>query len=131
MLFVLCLSCVCVFVEHFVYSFDIADEGRVVMVSAGEVHILLFEICFSDFEPTVVFFQPLYALFQSGRMASIIPMVTIIPYVADLCVNKSLHAYYMPINKTALHAYHLVDYPVAHPYGSYQYEHIDYQFQQI
>ena len=79
-----------VFVKHFVYCFDITDEGRVVMVSAGEVHILLFEICFSDFEPTVVFFQPLYALFQSGRMASIIPMVTIILYVADLFVNKSL-----------------------------------------
>lgn len=66
MLFVLYLSCVCVFVEHFVYSFDIADEGRVVMVSAGEVHILLFEICFSDFEPAAVSLQPTDTICKSA-----------------------------------------------------------------
>ena len=60
-----------------------------ITVSAGEIHILLFKICFPDFKPAIVFLKPLYAVFQPVGLSRFVPKVSVEPCVTNLFVDES------------------------------------------
>jgi hypothetical protein len=93
-----------VLVVDFVHRFVVDDEGRMITITPGEVHILLFKICFPYLKPTSVILEPFDALIQSVGVPRLVPNVAVIKCETGLLMNQPL-----PIPKVALSDYAKID----------------------